>query len=613
MTIFRTILFPALRDLGASWRTLVLTDLAYKVIAFAMLTPALMLFVRWAMSRAGAAVVADTDLATFFLTTRPGLAALVVGAAMLAAIAALELSCLMAVGVAAHHDRRLTVRGALAFGASRTVAVLRLMGIMVAHLLVGLLPFALGIAAVYWTLLRYHDINFYLTVRPPAFWVAVVLTGLILSVLVIVLLRTIGRWSLALPLVLFENVSPRLALETSSIRSIGMRRVAVVALAAWAVWAAAIVALAAWAPEAIGRNFAGRYAGSMEGLLTFIAILVALWAVLGFLASSANTSLLALVLFRLHLHGGPAQSLLVPGTEAGQDAPRLPAVVKAAAVLVLLLAAAGVTLLAARVARQHQAVSVIAHRGASADAPENTLAAFRLAAEQAADFVELDVQESADGEVLVVHDSDLMKVGRSPLRIWEAAAADLRAVDIGSHRAPRFSSERVPTLAEALAACKGRVRVVVELKSYGHAQRLEERVVEIVEAAGMERETIFMSLEHDMSRRMKELRPSWRVGVLAAKAIGDLTALGADFLAVETGLATRDFVRRAHGAGQAVFVWTVNDPATMFQLMSRGVDGLITDRPDVARDVVDRRSAMSDAERLFVALLLRLGVNPDSQ
>jgi glycerophosphoryl diester phosphodiesterase len=514
----------------------------------------------------------------------------------------------MAVGLATANDRRLTVRGALGFGFSRAVALLQLMGNMVAHLIAGLVPFAFGLGAVYWTLLRYHDINFYLSRRPPAFWVAVGFAAVILTVLVIVLLRTLGRWSLALPLVLFENVSPRLALKASGTRTIGMRLLAVGTLAMWTAVGAVMVALAAWAPEAIGRSLAERYAGSMQGLLTFVTILVAVYASVALVAALVNASLLALVLLRLYVHGGPAQSLYVPGTIEGQPTPRLPLTVKLAAVVVLMLAAAGFTLLVVNVARQAQAVRVIAHRGSSVAAPENTLAAFRLAADQAADFVELDVQESIDGEVLVVHDSDLMKVGRSPLKIWESAAADLRAIDIGSYRAPQFSSERVPTLAEVLALCKGRARVIVELKSYGHAERLEERVIEVVEAAGMERETIFMSLEHSMSRRMKELRPSWRVGAVVARAVGDLTTAGADFLAVETQLATRAFVRQAHAAKQEVYVWTVNDPALMFQLMSRGVDGLITDRPDLAREVISRRSRMSDVERVFVALMIRLGV-----
>ena len=133
-------------------------------------------------------------------------------------------------------------------------------------------------------------------------------------------------------------------------------------------------------------------------------------------------------------------------------------------------------------------VTIFAHRGAAAEAPENTLAAFRLAGTQHTDYVELDVQESSDGVVVVVHDNDLMKIGGSPLKIWETTAEQLRAVDIGSSFNPSFSAERVPTLADALAACKGVSRVDIELKDYGHNERLEERVVELVEAAGMERQ-----------------------------------------------------------------------------------------------------------------------------
>jgi len=110
-----------------------------------------------------------------------------------------------------------------------------------------------------------------------------------------------------------------------------------------------------------------------------------------------------------------------------------------------------------------------------------------------------------------------------------------------------------------------------------------------------------------MVQKMKRLRPSWRSGALVAKARGDLTSLGADFLAVEARMATARFVRRAHRAGQDVYVWTVNDPAWMLATMSRGVDGLITDNPELARRVVARRAQMSDAQRLLVALMIRLG------
>jgi glycerophosphoryl diester phosphodiesterase len=202
-----------------------------------------------------------------------------------------------------------------------------------------------------------------------------------------------------------------------------------------------------------------------------------------------------------------------------------------------------------------------------------------------------------------------MKIGGGPAKIWEATAAELRAVDIGSHKGPKYSGERVPTLAEALAVCKGKARIIIELKSYGHDQKLQERVAAIVEAAGMANDCIYMSLDHTMIERMKRLRPSWRCGVLAAKARGDLTSLHADFLAVEMRMATGRFVRQAHRAGQDVYVWTANDPAWMLAALSRGADGLITDKPDLAREVVARRAKLSDAQRFGLAALVRLGAH----
>ncbi len=565
------------------------------------------------MSRAGTAVVADVEIATFFFTTPQGLVALVVCGAIFAAITALELGCLMAIAVAAAKGRRLSAMGALAFGASRAWAVLRLTANLVGRLIGILLPFAVGIGAVYLSLLTYHDINFYLATRPPAFWVAVSLAGVFLAVLAVVLARMTARWALALPLVLFEDVLPRRAFAESAKRTAPIRPVTIAIVIVWAALSASLVGIAVWIPETLGRILAPQFTSSLETLLAFLVGLVLLWGGLGLAAAVVDASLFALLLARLYLAAGPGASMQVPGSGAGGGgAVKLPVAVRVGALVVVLFAALGFTLFATSIARADGPVAVIAHRGASFGAPENTLAAFRLAADERADFVELDVQESADGEVVVVHDSDLMKVGRSPLKIWEATSADLRAVDIGSHKDARFAGERVPTLAEALAACKGRVRVIVELKTYGHGQRLEERVVEIVEAAGMADQTVFMSLDHAMVKRMKQLRPAWTVGALVAKAIGDVTSLGADFLAVQAGLATRSFVRQAHRARQLVYVWTVNDPVWMLLAMSRGVDGLITDKPGVARRVIERRAELTDAQRVLVAVLVATGASTDA-
>jgi glycerophosphoryl diester phosphodiesterase len=612
----RVVVVDAFGDLRSSWKSLAITDIAYKVVAFALLAPATALLLRWmaSTSDAHARVVADADIARFFLTTRVGVAILILGGAILVAITALEMGCLMAIGLAGASGTRLDAKSALAFGAKRAPFVLALTGHMVVRLLLGSLPFLAALGVVYVALLRPYDINFYLAQRPPVFYVAAAIGGVIVAALAALLVWTIARWALALPLVLFEGVLPRRAFREGARRSAGNRWVVLAVLAAWAIVAVVLANVARWLPELLAASVARHLAGSLTALLLFVAVLAFVWAVIALAVAIVNASLFALAIVRLYLRIGAPQQPRVPEPVSlgGLRGPvRLSKPVIAGVAAIVVLAFVGFALLAFMVTRSNRPVAVIAHRGSSAAAPENSLAAFRLATEQGADFVELDVQETADGEVLVVHDSDLMKIGGGPAKIWEATAAELRSVDIGSRKGPQFAAERVPTLAEALAVCKGKSRVIVELKSYGHDQRLQERVAAIVEAAGMADDCIFMSMDHTMIGRMKRLRPSWRCGILTAKSVGDLTKLEADFLAVEARMATGRFVRRAHRAGRDVYVWTVNDPAWMLATMSRGVDGLITDKPDLARVVVARRAGLSDAQRFGLALLVRVGAHED--
>ena len=275
------------------------------------------------------------------------------------------------------------------------------------------------------------------------------------------------------------------------------------------------------------------------------------------------------------------------------------------------MAAVAVGAFAVQTARLEDTVLVVAHRGSSKAAPENSMAAFMQAIADGADWVELDVQETADGEVVVFHDSDFMKLAGVGTKIWDATMADLQTIDIGSRFSPAFKDERVPTLAAVLDACKGKIGVVIELKYYGHDQQLEERVARIVDERGMASQIAVMSLELDPVQKMKSLRPSWTVGLLLSVSAGNLRASGADFLAVNAAFADRRFVRSAHLRGMKVYAWTVNDAATMSAMMGRGVDGLITDKPALAKAVLAQRAGMSPALRLLLELAGILGVTPD--
>jgi len=252
----------------------------------------------------------------------------------------------------------------------------------------------------------------------------------------------------------------------------------------------------------------------------------------------------------------------------------------------------------------------VIHRGASADAPENTLAAMELAITEGADWVELDVQETRDGEVVVIHDSDLKKIGGSGLKVFESSLAELQSVDIGSWKDPSFSGQRIPTLQQVLELCKDRIKILIELKYYGQEERLEERVAKLVEAAGMQNQIVVMSLSYPGIQKMKSIRPDWKVGLLASVAIGDITRLEADFFAINATFANRAFIKRVHKQNQKVLVWTVNDPISMSAMMSKGADGIITDKPALAATVRNERSEMSVHERMMIQLASFIGKEP---
>jgi glycerophosphoryl diester phosphodiesterase len=163
-----------------------------------------------------------------------------------------------------------------------------------------------------------------------------------------------------------------------------------------------------------------------------------------------------------------------------------------------------------------------------------------------------------------------------------------------------FTQERIPLLSATLKRCRGRIGLIVELKYYGWDEKLVPLVVESVEKADMVPHVRIMSLQPDGIRQVRELRPEWPVGLLSAAALGDLTRMGADFLAVHSRMATPEFVQRVQAAGQALHVWTVNDGAGMMQFLGLGVDGIITDEPVLAERLRGQYRRLKPIHRLMV-------------
>ncbi len=230
---------------------------------------------------------------------------------------------------------------------------------------------------------------------------------------------------------------------------------------------------------------------------------------------------------------------------------------------------------------------VIAHRGASADAPENTIAAFELALEQGADGIELDVHLSADEHPVVIHDFTLERTTDGAGPVSGHSVRELKRLDAGGWHGRRFRGQRVQTLQEVLERFRDRARFWVELKG-GSAlyPGIEERVVSLLEIYDVVDRALVQSFDHDAIGRIHATSREIRVGALVAQPPVDRALLqrgAAHAICPGAHLITEGLVAEIRGAGCACYVWTVNEPAQMDRLVGWGVNGIITDRPGVLR------------------------------
>jgi len=593
----------AISDFRRTWPQLLIASVLSVTITIVVATPLVGLLLKLFLLYTEDNVLTDGDIVAFFLHPLGLVALVILGALSLGVYLSLQ-GVLMVIGFGAVEGRRVTYLDALWYVARRMSRFGRLAGRVTGTVLLVALPFLAAVGGVYLLFLREHDINYYLATRPPEFRTAVVMAGAILAVLAILLLRLATSWILALPIVLFEGASGAAALRKSKLVTAPQRWRIATFLAGWVAGAFSISTASSFLVGRVGGLLVPDLKGNWVLVVSGLAVVLALATLTSAGIRFVTDSLLPLAVVRWYRElAGPGElSPLIaePGTLRDRAGFKIPgkAVLWGAAIAVV--AVAGSAYAAARSLDGEDRAEIVAHRGASGGAPENTLAAFELAYIEGADWIELDVQENADGEIIVAHDSDFMKQARSGLKVWDATAGDLAGLDIGSWFDPSFSDQRVATLREVLEWAKGRIRVVIELKYYGHDEALERRVVEVVEATGMVDDVMLMSLKLPGLYKLAELRPDWTRGLLNTASLGDLTRLDVDFLALNASAATRSQIRRAHSRGMKVYVWTVNDPVQMSMMLSRGVDGIITDEPAEAREVLELRAKLSPIGHLIV-------------
>jgi glycerophosphoryl diester phosphodiesterase len=225
---------------------------------------------------------------------------------------------------------------------------------------------------------------------------------------------------------------------------------------------------------------------------------------------------------------------------------------------------------------------VIAHRGASSYAPENTLAAFDLALDMGVAHIELDVHCTGDGHLVVIHDDTVDRTTNGSGPVASQTLAALRGLDAGAWFGAQFTGEHIPTFEEVLTRYKGRLHIHTELK--GRTARLAQRTADMVRACGMVEQVTMTSFHKPWLEEIRacapELPTGWLVGEVSAAVLTQAQELGLTQLCPWAPVVTPELVRRVHAAGFVVRAWGVANEALMRRVVDAGADGMTVNFPD---------------------------------
>jgi len=583
-------------------------EILYKLIALILMTPVLLLILKGLIATTGHPAVTNMELFSFLISL-PGLLAVLITGTVIAAALFVEEAGLIIIAAHGRSSKRITSRRALVLMAKKIPVLMSTALAAVLLLLAWTVPALAAGGGMYYLLQSTHDINYYFQAKPPEFILALVTAGLLLVGCSVVWMRYYALWTFIVPVSLFENKTFFAALR----RSAELAKDAFWRILGIMVGWTAIVALISGAIMALVNAPMGLL---LLGAQNHLTINVAMLSVLGTINVGVGTliSLLAapwfgLLITRLYLEAYQRKGWLVPESAMCREALPLEMKMKrknvwtvtlllVAVVFVVITAAIGMYLFQA--VHKTDQVHVIAHRGDSIHAPENTLSALRKAIELKAEIAEIDVQETQDGVIMVLHDNDLMRVARVNKGLWQMTYDETRQLDVGSWFSPEFKGEKIPTLEEVIDLARGKIKMIIELKYNGYDRFLPERTVEIIKKKGFEDQCVISSLNYAGLRKVKQLNDRLQTIYILFGEMGDVAKLDTDGFGLQAAQVTPEFIHSVHERGKLVYVWTVDNPKEMEDFIELDVDYIYTNDPAELIRLLKRRAARTPPEKLKI-------------
>lgn len=237
---------------------------------------------------------------------------------------------------------------------------------------------------------------------------------------------------------------------------------------------------------------------------------------------------------------------------------------------------------------------ITAHRGGAWKAPENTISALQYTIDSGADYAEIDVQETKDGELILLHDDSLKRTAGVKKNVWDMTLKQVEKLDAGANFHKKFRGEKIPEFTEVLKFCKGRLDLNIEIKYNGKNKGIVNKVVRAIKENHFEDHCVVTSMNYQFLKQIKKTAPEIRTGYIMTMTYGGVQGMeAADFFSVKHTYVDEKFVTQAHALGKEVHVWTVNYKGDAKRMLDMGVDNIITDDPIMVRKVQNRESGSS--------------------
>ncbi|MFV0431345.1 MAG: glycerophosphodiester phosphodiesterase family protein [Alphaproteobacteria bacterium] len=591
-------------DLQQHGHSYILADILFKIFSFLICAP----FIGWIFARlitfSGDHAISNTDIIHFVLSPI-GLFALFFMATMILCLFFAEHALLIAIALSAQQKQAINWLSAFILLKNKAPKLVVVGATYIITLTLLALPLLLIIGGLYLKYLTQFDINYYLQQMPAEFIKFLVISTPLVLILMGIFTYLYVTWLCSIPMILFEEQASLLSFLKN-----GLKRIkgywwhsAKALLLWWFILGFCFLSMQALVGDGLSALLFTLSAQNTTMVLASIGLIFLLililhiaWQVL----TTTGSSIIVAHLYKeqaqkYHINMQPPLGL--QKDKKGKDFLKWGIFF---GLLGLVVTSALMTYAIVGSLNFNDHSLIIAHKGAPAKAPSNSRSAILEAIDMKADMVELDVQETADGMVIVHHDKDYMLTSQISKAVHELDYATTKDISIGQSFSSEFANEKVMSLKEALQTAKGKVKLLIELKYYGYDQNLAQRVLDLVHHENMEDQVQYMSLNLEKIKELKKLEPNAQIGYIASAAtLGNLGKIDVDFLALSSSFSQRTIINALNLPHKKVYVWTVDNIAVMNNFLDYQVDGIITNEVVTLQRLINQRGQMSKAERII--------------